>query len=86
MFGLKFTDKLLLDSPETMTGPFFIQEPEDAYVVKNRPATLTCEAGNVLQIHFKCNGERVQSKEYGVHAYYDPMSGKFDHVRTTMQS
>lgn len=48
-------------------------EPSDAYVIKNRPATLHCRAANTLQIFFKCNGAKnlntVQTE------FVDPQTG-----------
>lgn len=46
--------------------PIFLVEPQDAYVVKNRPAKLQCRAAHSLRLYFKCNGaknvESVQSE------------------------
>ncbi|XP_068082848.1 netrin receptor UNC5C isoform X3 [Anabrus simplex] len=38
--------------------PVFLEEPVDSYVVKNKPATLTCRAAHALQVFFRCNGAR----------------------------
>lgn len=38
--------------------PIFLVEPQNSYVVKNRPAVLQCRAAHTLQIYFKCNGAR----------------------------
>uniref|UniRef100_W8AYM5 Netrin receptor UNC5 n=2 Tax=Ceratitis capitata TaxID=7213 RepID=W8AYM5_CERCA len=36
--------------------PIFLTEPENVYVVKNRPAVLKCKAAHALQLNFKCSG------------------------------
>lgn len=48
-------DSLLLSSDSL---PIFQAEPQNAYIVKNRPALLECKAGNALKVYFKCNGAR----------------------------
>ena len=37
--------------------PEFVLEPQDAFVVKNIPAKLTCAVRSATEAHFKCNGE-----------------------------
>ena len=37
--------------------PKFITQPEDQYIVKNKPAFLTCEVQNATKVLFKCNGK-----------------------------
>lgn len=39
--------------------PILTQGPTDTYVIRNRPATLTCRALNSRRIRFKCNGKWV---------------------------
>ncbi|XP_067629271.1 netrin receptor unc-5 isoform X2 [Eurosta solidaginis] len=36
--------------------PIFLTEPENVFVIKNRPAILKCKAAHALQLHFKCSG------------------------------
>ncbi|XP_053963967.1 netrin receptor unc-5 [Anastrepha ludens] len=36
--------------------PIFLTEPENVYVIKNRPAVLKCKAAHALQLLFKCSG------------------------------
>ncbi|XP_018788809.1 PREDICTED: netrin receptor unc-5 [Bactrocera latifrons] len=36
--------------------PIFLTEPEDIYVIKNRPGVLKCKAAHALQLNFKCSG------------------------------
>lgn len=56
-------DESLILSSDAL--PIFLVEPQDAYVVKNRPAKLQCRAAQALRLYFKCNGaksvESVQS-------------------------
>ncbi|KAM7018825.1 netrin receptor UNC5D isoform 1-T1 [Tautogolabrus adspersus] len=57
------------------TLPHFIQEPEDAYIVKSNPIKLRCRALPALQIFFKCNGEWVHQNEHFSQEYKDLSTG-----------
>ncbi|XP_063532662.1 netrin receptor UNC5C-like [Cydia strobilella] len=52
--------------------PIFLLEPENTYVVKNKPATLKCRAANALEVYFKCNGEKTHALNF---AFVDPQTG-----------
>lgn len=64
-------DHLLQSSTDDL--PMFLLEPQNGFVVRNKPTTLRCRAANALQVYFKCND--MKSDASTQFEFVDPQSG-----------
>ncbi|XP_061071561.1 netrin receptor UNC5D-like isoform X2 [Conger conger] len=76
------SSEALPDSLPSVPGtlPHFLQEPEDAYIIKSYPIKLHCRAAPALQIFFKCNGEWVHQNQHTSQEYMDATGLKIREV------
>ncbi|XP_037083856.1 netrin receptor UNC5C-like, partial [Pollicipes pollicipes] len=56
------------------SAPVFLEVPAPAYVMRNKPATLTCRSAHALHLYFRCNGELVSDREHSRADYVDPQT------------
>ncbi|XP_060549496.1 netrin receptor UNC5D isoform X5 [Pantherophis guttatus] len=71
------TSEILPESVPSAPGtlPHFMQEPDDAYIIKSNPIVLRCRAMPAMQIFFKCNGEWVHQNEHVSEESMDKITG-----------
>lgn len=70
--GSEHTATATLPAAFTDLLPHFLIEPQDEYIVKNKPVTLTCRSTPATQIYFKCNGEWVHQDDHLIDRTVDP--------------
>ncbi|XP_041653570.1 netrin receptor UNC5A isoform X4 [Cheilinus undulatus] len=70
--GSEHTATATLPAAFTDLLPHFLIEPQDEYIVKNKPVTLTCRSTPATQIYFKCNGEWVHQDDHLIERTVDP--------------
>lgn len=78
VFAGSDSSEVLPDSIPSAPGtlPHFIEEPDDAYIIKSNPIALRCKARPAMQIFFKCNGEWVHQNEHVSEESLDESSGE----------
>uniref|UniRef100_A0A674CWS8 Netrin receptor UNC5 n=1 Tax=Salmo trutta TaxID=8032 RepID=A0A674CWS8_SALTR len=75
-FGSEHVATVTLPASFNDLFPHFLVEPDDEYIVKNKPVTLTCRSTPATQIYFKCNGEWVHQDDHLIERNVDPATGK----------
>ncbi|GIY77672.1 netrin receptor UNC5C [Caerostris darwini] len=68
-------DPFPTDDGDTSGHPVFLEEPRDTYVLRSRPATLSCKVRNALQLYFVCNDKAVHHRHHSQQEFVDPQSG-----------
>ncbi|KAF8765022.1 Netrin receptor UNC5C like protein [Argiope bruennichi] len=68
-------DPFPTDDGDTSGHPVFLEEPRDTYVLRSRPATLSCKVRNALQLYFICNDKAVHHRHHSQQEFVDPQTG-----------
>ncbi|GFT56229.1 netrin receptor UNC5C [Nephila pilipes] len=68
-------DPFPTDDGDTSGHPVFLEEPRDTYVLRSRPATLSCKVRNALQLYFVCNDKPVHHRHHSQQEFVDPQTG-----------
>ena len=66
-------DNLPAGDPVHYALPVFLDEPQDTFVVKNKPAELQCRVAHALSVHVQCQDE-IQHQAV-TQNHVDPQSG-----------
>ena len=56
------------------SAPVFLEVPSPTFVLRNKPATLTCRAAHALHLYFRCNGQLMAGREHSQASYVDPQT------------
>ena len=66
-------DNLPVGDPVHYALPVFLDEPQDTFVVKNKPAELECRVAHALSVHIQCQDE-IQ-RQATTEDHVDPETG-----------
>ncbi|GFT17482.1 netrin receptor UNC5B [Trichonephila clavipes] len=75
IYGGLLPDPFPTDDGDTSGHPVFLEEPRDTYVLRSRPATLSCKVRNALQLYFVCNDKPVHHRHHSQQEFVDPQTG-----------
>ncbi|XP_065320070.1 netrin receptor UNC5C-like isoform X2 [Gordionus sp. m RMFG-2023] len=70
---------IIIDSSSTYDSaiklPNFVTQPQDTFVVKHKPALLTCSSEHSSDLLFVCNGESMKGQQHLIRQSRDPITG-----------
>lgn len=73
--GTRLLDPFPTENSDHQGQPVFLEEPRDTYVVRSKPATLSCKVRNALQLYFICNGKAFHHRHHSTQEFVDPQTG-----------
>ena len=63
---------LNLDNPMKLQ---ILKEPEETFIIKNKPTTITCVVANALHVFIECNNEPLKELRHDKITFVEPEKG-----------